>query len=283
MKIIRSVPEAMSYSNNLKRRRKSIGLVPTMGYLHEGHLSLARRATKENDTAIMSIFVNPAQFGPKEDLKKYPRDFKNDERLARSARISAIFYPSSRSMYPDGYKTYVEVENITKMLCGLSRPGHFRGVTTVVSKLFNIIRPDIAYFGQKDAQQAIVIKRMALDLNMGLKVKVLPIVRERDGLAMSSRNVYLSEKERSDARVLYEALDLARKLLKRGLRDPDKIKKRMTGLIETKKSAEIDYISISSIDDLEELKVVKKRALIALAVRIGKTRLIDNIIIGGYL
>lgn len=283
MKIIRSVPEAVSYSNNLKRLGKSIGLVPTMGYLHEGHLSLARRAAKENDAAIMSIFVNPTQFGPKEDLKKYPRDFKNDERLARSARVSAIFYPSSRSMYPDGYKTYVEVEDITRMLCGLSRPAHFRGVTTVVSKLFNIIRPDIAYFGRKDAQQAIVIKRMALDLNMGLKIKVLPIVRERDGLAMSSRNVYLSKKERSDARVLYEALDLARQLIKKGLRGSGKIKKRMTGLIKTKKSAEIDYISISSIDDLEELKVVKERALIALAVRIGKTRLIDNIIIGGYL
>ena len=193
MRIFRTVKEVKNVVNILRKSGKTIGFVPTMGYLHEGHLSLARKSVSENDITIMSIFVNPTQFGPNEDLDKYPRDFERDEKLAEGAGVTYIFYPDVKEMYPDGYNTYVEVNDITKILCGKSRPTHFKGVTTVVCKLFNIINPDKAYFGQKDAQQVIVIKKMVRDLNMDLEIVVCPIVREEDGLAMSSRNSYLDK------------------------------------------------------------------------------------------
>ncbi|MBL7068949.1 MAG: pantoate--beta-alanine ligase [Candidatus Omnitrophica bacterium] len=283
MRIFKEIKEAQGYIKKEKEKGRSVGFVPTMGYLHEGHLSLIREARKRNDLVVVSIFVNPAQFGPKEDYKRYPRDLKRDERLARASGADIIFYPSVRGIYPDGYQTYVEVTDITERLCGKSRPGHFKGVATIVTKLFNIVQPDIAYFGQKDAQQAIVIKRMAGDLNMDLKIRVMPIVREPDGLAMSSRNRYLSDRERSDAPVLYDSLNLARRLIKSGCRDTNRIKNDMKRLIKSKKGARIDYISISDLRNLRELKRIKKEALIALAVRIGKRRLIDNMIVGGRI
>lgn len=283
IKVFRTAKETKRFIKKERKKKRSIGFVPTMGYLHEGHLSLIREARKNNDLVVISIFVNPAQFGPKEDYKRYPRDFRRDKRLAERAGVDVIFYPSTKEMYPDGYHTSVEVTDITERLCGKSRPGHFKGVTTVVTKLFNIVQPDVAYFGQKDAQQAIVIRRMVEDLNMDLKIKVMPIIREPDGLAMSSRNVYLSKKERLDARVLYESLNLAKKLIRSGVDDTDKIKSRMKELINSKRKARIDYISIVDIQNLKEVKRIKKVTLIALAARFGKTRLIDNVIIRGKL
>lgn len=283
MKVFKKAKDITDFIKRRKRKKRSIGFVPTMGYLHEGHVSLMRASRRENDLSLISIFVNPTQFGPREDYKRYPRDFRRDEELAKSAGVDAIFYPAVEEIYPKGYKTYVEVADITERLCGKSRPGHFKGVTTVVAKLFNIVQPDIAYFGQKDAQQAIVIKRMAEDLNMDLKIKVMPIIREPDGLAMSSRNVYLSKEERQDAPVLYESLNLAKRLIKQGLCDTGRIKSKMRNLINTKRSARIDYISITDLNDLRERGRIEKGTLIALAVWIGKTRLIDNIVIGGKL
>jgi len=281
MKLIRDPRQMHLFSAKARRAGRTIGLVPTMGYLHEGHLSLAHRARRDMDITVMSIFVNPAQFGPKEDLKKYPRDLKHDMKLAKDAGVDAIFYPSTEAMYPDGYKTYVGVRELSDILCGRSRPGHFTGVTTVVVKLFNIVECDVVYFGQKDAQQALIIKKMAADLNMPLKIKVMPIIREKDGLAMSSRNKYLSPGERRDAAVLHKALLLAKSLIRRGRKAPAYLVSRMKDLIRKKKSARIDYIDIVDARDLSPVKSIKGKVLILLAVWIGKTRLIDNIIING--
>ena len=263
----------------LKREGKRIGFVPTMGYLHEGHLSLARYARGENDIVVISIFVNPTQFGPREDYRRYPRDLKRDLRLAREEGVDIVFYPSVEEMYPTKYRTYVEVEELSNVLCGKSRPGHFRGVTTVCAKLFNIVLPDVAYFGQKDAQQAIIIKRMVRDLNFPLKIKVLPIVREKDGLALSSRNVYLSSEERKEATVLYRSLKIAEQMVKEGVKDSWKIKRRVRSMISRKETAKIDYVEIVSLEDLEPVTVIDKPALLALAVWFGKARLIDNTIL----
>lgn len=282
MKILKTVKETQNFIKKT-RKDKTIGFVPTMGYFHEGHLSLIRQARRDNDTVVVSIFVNPAQFGPKEDFKRYPRSFKRDEKLAKKSGADAIFYPSVKEIYPDGYKTYVEVSDITERLCGRRRPGHFKGVATIVTKLFNIVRPDTAYFGQKDAQQAIVIKKMVRDLDMDLKIKVMPIVREPGGLAMSSRNKYLSGNQRQDAAVLYDSLKLAKSLIRNGTNETGSIKSEMKSMIRRKRDARIEYISISDPDNLRELKLVKNRALIALAVRMGKTRLIDNVIVGGKI
>jgi len=279
MRLIYSIKKMYEFSKTAHLKGKTIGFVPTMGYLHEGHLSLIRKARKENDLVVVSIFVNPIQFGPKEDFKRYPRDLKRDMKMAEEVGADLIFYPDAKDMYPDGFKTYVNVEELSDKLCGKFRPGHFKGVATVVAKLFNIVSPDIAYFGQKDAQQAIIIKRMVKDLNIPIKIKVLPIVREKDGLAMSSRNTYLNGKEREDALVLYQALNLAKDLIKRGITDTDKIIKRMRQLIKKKKNTKIDYIEIVEMDNLNPLKVISDNCLIALAVWIGKTRLIDNMII----
>ena len=279
MKIIREIEKLKKEAKQIRLNGLTIGLVPTMGALHEGHLSLIRAARKENDFVVVSIFVNPAQFGPKEDFRKYPRTLKRDAKLCRQECADIIFYPDRKQMYPQNYKTFVSVKDLSQQLCGKSRPGHFTGVTTIVTKLFNIVSPDIAYFGQKDAQQSIIIKRLVSDLNMPVKIKVLPTVRQKDGLALSSRNIYLNEKERKDALVLYRALNLAKDLIKSGVRESDVIIRSMSGLIKKKKTVKIDYVAIV---DTENLNPVKKLSdadtcLIDVAAWVGKTRLIDNI------
>ena len=279
MKIVKSVSETQSLIKAIKRQGKTIGFVPTLGYLHEGHLSLMRRASKDCDVSVISIFVNPTQFGPYEDFKKYPRDLKRDENLARSTGVDIVFCPSVKEMYPNDYLTNVNVEKITDVLCGDSRLGHFKGVTTVVAKLFNIVQPDIVYFGQKDAQQTRVIQQMIKDLNIPIKIKSLPIVREKDGLAMSSRNKYLSSKERRDALVLLQSLRKARTLIKKGKISSSIITSMIRKMISTKKSAKIDYVVCVDFKTFKPVKRIRRNALIALAVWVGKTRLIDNIII----
>jgi len=279
MKIIHSINQMASVSKRLRADGQAIGFVPTMGALHEGHLSLMRKARKENDVVVVSIFVNPIQFGPKEDYRRYPRNLRQDARLCSKEGTDIIFYPQVKDIYPQGYKTYVDVDDLSKVLCGKFRPGHFKGVATVVTKLFNIVNPDIAYFGQKDAQQAIIIQRMAKDLNMPVSIKVMPTVREKDGLALSSRNAYLSKEQRKDAAVLYQALNLARDLIKQGNRDPFNIIHKMKQLIKRKKSAKIQYISILDLKDLKTLARIKGKVLVALAVWIGKIRLVDNIMV----
>ena len=276
MKIIRSISTLKNELGRGKKKGRSVGLVPTMGYLHEGHLSLIRRARKENDLVAVSIFVNPAQFGPNEDYKEYPRDLRNDAALCKRAGVDFIFYPAVKAMYPNGYSTYVKVEGLTGNLCGKFRPSHFCGVTTVVAKLFNIAKPDAAYFGQKDAQQAIVIKRMAEDLDMGITINIMPTVREKDGLAMSSRNAYLSPDDRRAAPTVYRALQLARDLIKSGNKDTSKIKSEMRKMLSVA-ADKIDYISIVDPDDLKDVKKIKGEVLVATAAWIGGTRLIDNI------
>lgn len=263
----------------VKAKGKSVGFVPTMGALHEGHLSLIRRARKDNDIVVVSIFVNPAQFAPGEDLKKYPRPVSQDIALCRKAGVDFIFSPSPKDIYPEGFKTYVSVDGLDRVLCGKSRPGHFRGVATVVAKLLNIVWPDVIYLGQKDAQQAVIIKRMVEDLNFPASIRIMPTVREKSGLALSSRNVYLNIKEKEDALVLSKSLNLASLLIKGGLRDAGRLTKRIRELISKKKSAKVDYIAIVNADDLEPLNKIKGSCLIALAVRIGKTRLIDNVLV----
>ncbi len=281
MKIIRSIKQMQQVSRKIRQEGKAIGFVPTMGAMHGGHLSLIRRARKDNDIVVVSIFVNPTQFGSGEDFKKYPRVFKKDAALCKKEGVDLIFSPSTEAMYTQDHKTHVYVEHLSDRLCGKFRPGHFRGVATVVKKLFNIVRPDVAYFGQKDAQQAIIIKKMVEDLNMPLEIKVLPTVREENGLAMSSRNKYLSAKEKRDAVVLYQALRLAGRLIKKGNRNYLGIIKQMRQLIAGKKNISVQYISIVNLEDFLPAKRIKGKILIALAAHIGKTRLIDNIIVNG--
>lgn len=279
MKIIQSLKEMSSISKKVRLSRKTIGFVPTMGALHKGHLSLIRKARQENDTVVVSIFVNPIQFGPQEDFKQYPRPIKQDIYLCRKVGVDFIFYPKANSIYPQGFKTYVTTEELSSVLCGKFRPGHFRAVTTVVTKLFNIVQPDIAYFGQKDAQQAIIISKMVRDLNIPLKIKIMPTIRESDGLAMSSRNIYLNQSERKDACVLYQVLGLAKSLIRQGKRNSKEIIQKMKRLIAQKKSAKIQYISIVDLNELKPMDRIKDKVLIALAVWIGKTRLIDNLMV----
>ncbi len=277
MKIIRGIKNMADFSRSARIEGKTIGFVPTMGALHEGHLSLIRQARKENDIVVVSVFVNPIQFGPKEDYARYPRNLKRDAELSKKAGADIIFYPDARDMYPFNHKTYVEVNDLSDYLCGKFRPGHFKGVATVVTKLFNIVSPSISYFGQKDAQQAVIIKKMAEDLNIPVRIKIMPTLREKDGLAMSSRNKYLDKKERADAVVLYQALRMARELINRGATDSLSIIKKMRQLISSKKSAKIQYISIVNPLDLSPVNRIKEKVLVALSVYIGKTRLIDNI------
>jgi pantoate--beta-alanine ligase len=286
MKILRTVSQTQKLTTLLRLKNKIIGFVPTMGYLHEGHLSLVKTARKKSDIVIVSIFVNPLQFAPTEDLAKYPRDFKHDEKLCRDAGVDYIFYPDINQMYPEGYSTYVNVENITVGLEGKIRPGHFKGVATIVLKLFNIVQPHFSVFGQKDAQQVSVIKKMVMDLNINTKIIVSPTVREKDGLAMSSRNVYLSAEQRNDAPYLYKALEYARRKIKleNYNRDIDFLAGQMSKLIKSRKTAtKIDYISFNDNETLNEVKTLKnsknKEILISLAVRFGNVRLIDNIVI----
>lgn len=293
MKIIRSVKSAQSISFKLRCQGSKIGFVPTMGYLHDGHLSLIKIARKKADFVFVSIYVNPLQFAPSEDYQKYPRDFKRDEKLCNSAGVDYIFYPSDEEMYPEDFSTYVDVENITTILEGAVRPGHFKGVTTVCMKLFNIINPDFAVFGQKDAQQLIVIKKMVTEFNMGLKIITGETKRESDGLAMSSRNVYLNDEQRKDAPVLYKALMYAKRKIKNspllrggvGARDIDFLSHQMYKLIKSRPAVtNIDYIAFNNNRNLKPVKSLKNlkkndELLISLAVRFGKIRLIDNIII----
>jgi|UniRef100_A0A7V3RH03 pantoate--beta-alanine ligase len=276
MKIVKKIPELKRIIHLIKRKNKKIGFVPTMGYLHEGHLSLIRVAQKNTDFVVCSIFVNPIQFGPNEDFDRYPRDLKRDEALLKKEKVDLLFYPSIKEMYPDGYRTYVDVEGWSSILCGKSRPGHFRGVATVVLKLFNIVQPDVAVFGEKDYQQAVIIKKMVEDLNLDVKIIVSPIVREADGLAMSSRNTYLSSEQRANATILYKSLQWAKDAFyKENVKSPEYIINQMRQMIE-EKGGSVDYIAIVDKNDLSPVKYIKKGDRILVAVFFGKTRLIDN-------
>ena len=278
MIVARSIDKVRKIINKAKKEDKTIGFVPTMGALHNGHLSLVKKAKKECDFVVVSIFVNPIQFGPKEDYKKYPRTFKEDKKLLLGY-TDLLFFPSVETMYKKDHSTFVEETDLSRFLCGASRSGHFRGVCTVVAKLFNIVEPDIAYFGKKDYQQALIIKRMVRDLNFKVKIKVLPIVREKDGLAMSSRNTYLNKEERKEAICLYKALNLAKNIIKEGERDPKIVIEKMKNLISSYSSAKIDYIKITDPYTLKDIEKIEKKVLVALAIFIGTTRLIDNILI----
>lgn len=279
MEVIQRVARMKEIINDIKQEKKLIGFVPTMGCLHEGHLSLVREARKMSDVLIASIFVNPKQFGPNEDYERYPRNIAKDTELLQKENVDYIFYPTVEEMYPAGYKTYVEVEQLSQKLCGKSRPNHFRGVTTVVSKLFNIIQPNFAFFGQKDAQQTIIIKRMLKDLNSNIEIITMPIVREVDGLALSSRNVYLNPDERKAATILYKSLMKAKDLFQTGERKAAKISKAIIDVLSSEPLAKIDYIEIVDMENLDPLKTIEKNALIAIAIYVGSTRLIDNIIV----
>ncbi|HSQ40365.1 MAG TPA: pantoate--beta-alanine ligase [Anaerolineales bacterium] len=258
----------------------TVGFVPTMGYLHEGHVSLARRAREECDRVVASIFVNPTQFGANEDLSKYPRDLKRDLTLLEAAGVDLVWTPTPEEMYSPGFGTWVEVEGLTKPLEGASRPGHFRGVTTVVAKLFNAVQPQKAYFGQKDAQQAAVIRQMTRDLNFPVEIVVCPIIREADGLAMSSRNTYLSPEERQAATILFRALTAAKSAYERGERSAESLRIIMAETLTSEPLAKMQYVSVADYDTLEELETVTGKTLLSMAVFMGKTRLIDNFVIG---
>ena len=260
---------------------RPIGLVPTMGALHEGHLSLVRRARADNATVVASIFVNPTQFGDHEDLSSYPRDMDGDLAKLEREGVDLVFAPPRQDVYPPGFSTYVDVGPLAERLEGASRPGHFRGVATVVCKLLSIVRPDRAYFGQKDAQQCLVVQRLSADLNLGAEIVVLPTVRDADGLALSSRNAYLGAEDRGAAPVLYRSLRLAGELYESGVRDADELRGRMRALIEAEPRAAIDYVSVADADTLDELDAVSRPALVSLAVQIGAVRLIDNITLAG--
>lgn len=281
IKVITTSAEMQNVSNELRLRGRKIGFVPTMGYLHQGHLSLIQKANELADIIIVSIFVNPTQFSPNEDLEKYPRDFVRDRELLIRNNVDYIFYPGAEEIYPKGFQTYVETQEITKQLEGSSRPEHFRGVTTVVNILFNIVKPHFAVFGQKDAQQAAVIKRMVSDLHIDTEIIVEPIVREGDGLAMSSRNFYLSSDERKEATVLFASLLEAKKLVEEGVKDSKTIIATMKQIIESVNSSSIDYINIVQADSFEikERLIEGEEYFVLIACRIGRTRLIDNILI----
>jgi len=277
MKIIQEVAAMKAYVKAIKDKGETICLVPTMGYLHEGHLDLMRMGRPMADHLMISIFVNPTQFGPNEDLDKYPRDMERDTKLAASVGVDCIFFPDVSQMYPQGYATYVNVEDITKGLCGAARPTHFRGVTTVVLKLFNIIEPDLSIFGEKDYQQLAVIRRMVEDLNMNVKIVAHPTVREEDGLAMSSRNKYLNPEQRKNALVLRRSLLLAQDRVKAGERSAAKIRDEVMKMIASTPGSVIDYVEIVDTDTLEPVDKTEGRTVMALAVKFGTTRLIDNI------
>ena len=276
MKIIENITEMKSIRNSLKG---SIGFVPTMGYLHEGHLTLVRLSHQANNFTIASIFVNPTQFGPNEDFDRYPRDYPRDFAMLEKENCDFVFLPAPKDMYPDGYNTWVEVNKVTDRLEGAIRPGHFKGVATVVAKLFNIVEPTRAYFGQKDAQQCVVVKKMISDLNMNLEMIIVPTVREPDGLAMSSRNVYLNPEERRQAPVLFRALSTAHVMWAEGERDCNRLKTAVVDLIKQKPLGNIEYVSIADALTLRELEKADPPAVISMAVKFGKTRLIDNLLL----
>jgi len=276
MKVIKKIEEMRKYVRE-RKGSKLVGLVPTMGYLHEGHLSLIRKARKECDEVIVSVFVNPTQFGQGEDYHLYPRDLPRDVALSERENVDVIFAPSPEEMYPEGYSTFVQVEGrLSSVLEGASRPGHFKGVCTVLTKLFNIVDPDLSFFGEKDYQQALVVKKMVKDLNINTQVVLLPTVREKDGLAMSSRNSYFNDKERRAATILYRSLKKAREWIEQGEKNSSQIISKMRNFIEKEPLARVDYIAVVDSESLEEVRKIKRGNIIALAVYIGKVRLIDN-------
>lgn len=279
MQIAYTIKEVREQVKAWKKEGLTVGLVPTMGYLHEGHASLIKKAVEDNDRVVTSIFVNPTQFAPTEDLESYPRDLEKDSRLCESLGVNLIFHPKPEEMYAPDFCTWVDMDVLSKTLCGKSRPIHFRGVCTVVSKLFNIVTPDRAYFGQKDAQQLAIIRRMVRDLNMDIEIVGCPIVREEDGLAKSSRNTYLNEEERKAALVLSQSIFLGQKMVREGETDAAKIKAAMTEKIQSEPLARIDYVEIVDGLSMQPVDTVKSPTLAAIAVYIGKTRLIDNFIV----
>ncbi len=279
MKIINRISKIRDFVKNNRKKGKEIGFVPTMGYLHQGHLTLMKKAKAQNDIVVASIFVNQTQFGPGEDYENYPRDLKRDVQLAKEIGVDAIFIPEVEEIYLPQSATTVSVEGLTDYLCGASRPGHFAGVCTIVTKLFNIVNPDRAYFGQKDAQQVLVIKRMVKDLNFDIEIVAVPIVREDDGLAISSRNKYLNDQQRKASLVLYNSLQLAKELIEGGKRDTSLIKEEIIRLISKEELATIDYVEIVDQDTLEGIKEINGKILIALALYIGEIRLIDNLML----
>lgn len=278
MYLIRKVKKMQSEMDKLKRKGKTIGFVPTMGYLHSGHVKLIREARKSADIVVVSIFVNPIQFGPNEDYERYPRDEKRDLTICKHEGVDYVFIPSVKDMYPDGYETYVELERTPNHLCGLSRPGHFKGVATVLVKLFNIVRPDVVFFGLKDFQQTVVVKRLVEDMNFDIRVKLVETVRDEDGLALSSRNSYLSPDERKTALSIPRSLLLAKKLIEEGEKDVEKIKALARKFLE-ENGVKVDYFEVVDRYTLEELKYVRIPCSIAVAGFVGGTRLIDNIIL----
>lgn len=279
MEIVKTIAEVRTQVKEWKKAGLSVGLVPTMGFLHEGHKSLIERAAKENDRVVVSDFVNPTQFGPTEDLASYPRDLQRDAKLCEEAGAALLFNPEVEEMYFEDRTTFVNMDGLTKELCGKSRPIHFQGVCTVVSKLFNIVTPDKAYFGQKDAQQLAVIKRMVRDLNFDIEIVGCPIIREEDGLAKSSRNTYLSEEERKAAVILSQALKIGKELVEQGETSAAKVKAAITEKINTEPLAKIDYVEVVDFNSIEPVETIQDSILTAIAVYIGKTRLIDNFII----
>jgi len=279
MQIITSVSDMQSHADSLRRAGKRIGFVPTMGFLHAGHLSLMGRARQENDIVIASIFVNPTQFGPKEDLDRYPRDAEGDRNKCESAGVDVLFMPEAKEMYPDKPSVFVCVEGISDILEGAIRPGHFRGVATVVAKLFQIVKPHRAYFGQKDFQQCAVIRQMVLGLNLDVEITALPTVREADGLAMSSRNSYLDPEQRQKATCLIRALLAGEELIKSGVRETEKVRQKMRAVLGQEKGVEIDYVEVADPDRLAPLERLGGRTVLLVAVRLGSTRLIDNLLI----
>jgi len=276
MKIVRDPLEMQSYAETLRKQGRRIAFVPTMGYLHQGHLALVEEGKRRADSVVASIFVNPTQFGPSEDLEAYPRDFGRDENLLQGVGTDVIFYPDKESMYPQGYQTYVNVERVTQNLCGPSRPTHFRGVATIVAKLFNIVKPHVAVFGEKDFQQLVVIQRMVKDLNFDIEIVGYPTVREQDGLAMSSRNAYLSPEERTTALLIKKALDKVARLYEEGSRKPQFLIQKAREILSESPNIRIDYVKICDAQTLEDIEEIKDQAVMAVAVFIGKTRLIDN-------
>ncbi|MCA1961061.1 MAG: pantoate--beta-alanine ligase [Desulfomonile sp.] len=281
MRVFDSTADMKRWAWEHRLEGKSIGLVPTMGYLHEGHISLVRRARAENDLVVVSLFVNPTQFGPGEDLERYPRDPEGDERKCAEAGANVLYMPTAAQLYPPGFQTYVEVDKVSRPLCGASRPGHFRGVATIVLKLFSIVQPSAAYFGRKDHQQLQVITTMVRDLDLNIRIVPCETIREKDGLAMSSRNAYLASHERRQAVCLYQALLEARRLFNDGERSAERYLRAMRERVEQEPDARIDYVSLVDPETLEDLQEVQDRAVAALAVKIGSTRLIDNMLLEG--
>jgi pantoate--beta-alanine ligase len=279
MRIIKTVKEIQEAAESLRKEGKKIGLVPTMGYLHEGHLSLVKMARGLTDVVVVSIFVNPAQFGPKEDFSKYPRDLQRDVKLLEKEHTDIVFFPEDKDMYPEGYSTNIQVKGLEDYLCGKTRAGHFVGVATVVAKLLNIVKPNLAVFGQKDYQQMRVIQKMVKDLNMDIEIIPHPTLREKDGLAMSSRNTYLSPTEREKALLIYRAIKKVEEIFKEGQREAPALKEEAKRVLSSKNGIDIEYISICNTDTLEEVDQIKDKALLAIACRIGRTRLIDNTIL----